>query len=339
LKEGQELAAEARANKPERKEVKTEQVKERRQRRQIKKNVRVKDQAKNDAVVETEVEVVLKQQTVIETKKPEAKVEEQETKQRRNRRSPRHLRASGQRRRRGRDRKPNPFRLRNGGVASPEMAMGKVMPRYDLAKPKYRKEENVEKRTETNTPVYGGYSFPEMAMGKVILRREELVAEFKEQPVNQSDVKESTQPIDYKEQDEQVTLIETSAETVKKTVQDDTAKVEEIIAPESTLPIGETDKADIQTDGEVKVETETETETETEVIQEVSTQTPITVNVSHKVKSHVSSPMAKAPGNEELREIEIVVAPLKTERFQPVGAGSIAAKNQASSEMAKTGNY
>ena len=32
-------------------------------------------------------------------------------KQRRNCRSPRHLRASGQRRRRGRDRRPNPFRL------------------------------------------------------------------------------------------------------------------------------------------------------------------------------------------------------------------------------------
>lgn len=36
----------------------------------------------------------------------------EEGQQRRNRRSPRHLRASGQRRRRTRDRRPNPYRLR-----------------------------------------------------------------------------------------------------------------------------------------------------------------------------------------------------------------------------------
>jgi ribonuclease E len=107
-KEGQQLAADAQTTaKPDRKEKK--------------------------AAEEANTEQQLKQAAEVEVKKPETAGEEEETKQRRNRRSPRHLRASGQRRRRGRDRKPNPFRLRKGGVASPEMAMGKVMPRILLS--------------------------------------------------------------------------------------------------------------------------------------------------------------------------------------------------------------
>ncbi|MCV5856840.1 hypothetical protein OFN53_40090, partial [Escherichia coli] len=80
--------------------------------------------------------------------------------------------ASGQRRRRGRDRRPNPFRLRKGGVASPEMAMGKVMPRY-IPKPAPKKEERVKEEAVAAVPaIQGGFACPEMAMGKVIIRRE-----------------------------------------------------------------------------------------------------------------------------------------------------------------------
>ncbi|RPB39528.1 ribonuclease E [Vibrio diabolicus] len=140
---GLQLAAEARTetkpeeSKPKQQNAKAEKVKERRQRRKLNKSVRVKDQ---EAVEKKAEETAVKTQETVETKveKPtEAAVEAQqdnkqaESKQRRNRRSPRHLRASGQRRRRGRDRRPNPFRLRKGGVASPEMAMGKVIIRRE----------------------------------------------------------------------------------------------------------------------------------------------------------------------------------------------------------------
>ncbi|GAM70640.1 ribonuclease E [Vibrio sp. JCM 19236] len=159
------------------KETKTSQVKQRRQRRQLKRQVRVKDQQAAEQVETQATEAVAAVATEkaapkkAEAQKAEAKPQEQkaseaeagkgEGKQRRNRRSPRHLRASGQRRRRGRDRRPNPFRLRKGGVASPEMAMGKVMPKYDLYKGRKRKPK--AKAT------LGGYATPEMSMGKVII--------------------------------------------------------------------------------------------------------------------------------------------------------------------------
>ncbi|GAM61419.1 ribonuclease E [Vibrio ishigakensis] len=166
------------------KETKTSQVKQRRQRRQLKRQVRVKDQQAAEQVETQATEAVTAVATEkaapkkAEAQKAEAKPQEQkapeaeagkgEGKQRRNRRSPRHLRASGQRRRRGRDRRPNPFRLRKGGVASPEMAMGKVMPKYDLYKGRKRKPK--AKAT------LGGYATPEMSMGKVIILSKQTAA-------------------------------------------------------------------------------------------------------------------------------------------------------------------
>lgn len=173
--QGEPRQTEARGDK----ETKTSQVKQRRQRRQLKRQVRVKDQQAEETQATEAVAAVTAEKATpkkaepqkAEAQKDNAKPQEQkaseaeagkgEGKQRRNRRSPRHLRASGQRRRRGRDRRPNPFRLRKGGVASPEMAMGKVMPKYDLHKGRKRKPK--AKAT------LGGYATPEMSMGKVII--------------------------------------------------------------------------------------------------------------------------------------------------------------------------
>ncbi|TFH93686.1 ribonuclease E [Vibrio ouci] len=193
--EGLKLAADAQqTDKPdvrkERTEEKAAKVKERRQRRKLSKQVRVKDQA-NKAKADEEAKQVQSEAKAdaVEEKAVNAVSEESEEqpKQRRNRRSPRHLRASGQRRRRGRDRRPNPFRLRKGGVASPEMAMGKVMPSYGITKPapkQQAKTDNVdapivEANVETNVASLGGFACPEMAMGKVIVRREQPVVEAK----------------------------------------------------------------------------------------------------------------------------------------------------------------
>ncbi|BDU36577.1 ribonuclease E [Vibrio nigripulchritudo] len=323
-KEGQQLAADAQATaKPERKEKKAEQVKERRQRRNLKKQVRVKDQK---AAEEANTEQQLKQAAEVEAKKPETAGEEEETKQRRNRRSPRHLRASGQRRRRGRDRKPNPFRLRKGGVASPEMAMGKVMPRYDLAKPKRRKDDKVGKKVELAAPVHGGYAFPEMAMGKVIIRREEVAVE--EKPVAAV----------------QAPVVEAAPVQNDVVVAADKPEQEAVSATETVAPAVET-KAEPEALIDAPVETNTVAETESAPVTEVKepvqaslaeeSAEPIKVKVAHQVKSHVSAPMASAPGSTEMREIQVVAAPFRTERFQPIGAGAVSAKNRASAEMAK----
>ncbi|MCM0147409.1 ribonuclease E [Photobacterium galatheae] len=148
--------------------------------------------------------------------------------QRRNRRSPRHLRASGQRRRRMRDTRPNqeeevdqvvsdaithaveaasdnlselenvvtiverPKRRPTTGVASPEMAMGKVWPRSD--KPAVHAEDVAETTTDAASVVaergtekvteqqaapvvsqatsLSGVAMPELAMGKVMPLRQ-----------------------------------------------------------------------------------------------------------------------------------------------------------------------
>ncbi|CCN84869.1 Ribonuclease E [Vibrio nigripulchritudo SFn27] len=323
-KEGQQLAADAQATaKPERKEKKAEQVKERRQRRNLKKQVRVKDQK---AAEEANTEQQLKQAAEVEAKKPETAGEEEETKQRRNRRSPRHLRASGQRRRRGRDRKPNPFRLRKGGVASPEMAMGKVMPRYDLAKPKRRKDDKVEKKVELAAPVHGGYAFPEMAMGKVIIRREEVAVEEKPVAAVQAPVVEAT-PVQND--------VVASADKPEQ----EAASVAETVAPAVETKAEPEALIDSPVDTNTVVETESALATEVKEPVQVSlaeeSAEPIKVKVAHQVKSHVSAPMASAPGSTEMREIQVVAAPFRTERFQPIGAGAVAAKNRASAEMAK----
>ncbi|MDP2570917.1 ribonuclease E [Vibrio penaeicida] len=337
-KQGQELAAEAQASKPEKKEKKAEQVKERRQRRQLKKNVRVKDQNKKvEAAEEANTEQQLKKSAAVEAKKPEAKGEEEETKQRRNRRSPRHLRASGQRRRRGRDRRPNPFRLRKGGVASPEMAMGKVMPRYDLAKPKRLKEESVEKRVEIHAPAHGGYSFPEMAMGKVIIRRQDSIA-AETQPAVEETVKSAVSittdntPAVETPKVEAPKVEEPKVETRKAEVPE-----KQVSADPVPTPVAETEVAEVQV--AKAQEAAPATQDVAEAVQSKESPEPIKVKVSHQVKSHVSAPTAKAPGSDELKEIQVVAAPLRAERFQPIGAGSIAAKNRASAGMAKTGNY
>ncbi|MYM59920.1 ribonuclease E [Vibrio sp. OCN044] len=167
--EGLKLAAEAQSEEKPKREEKTAKIKERRQRRKLSKQVRVKDQKAQSAAAEEvkEVQAVNTQETALEHNDATSVEEVEQPKQRRNRRSPRHLRASGQRRRRGRDRRPNPFRLRKGGVASPEMAMGKVMPSYGISKPQ---PKQVDKQA-TSTPLekIGGVLCPEMAMGKVII--------------------------------------------------------------------------------------------------------------------------------------------------------------------------
>lgn len=305
--QGKQLAVEA--QQAEQQDVKTEEktakVKERRQRRKLNKQVRVKDQAaakeavvaiasQDTAPVAEAIEAVKAES--VKTTEPTTVMSDDannkdEQNQRRNRRSPRHLRASGQRRRRGRDRRPNPFRLRKGGVASPEMAMGKVMPRYDLAKAPTqapRQEEKVEApvvdvvttvAAESTTKVIGGFACPEMAMGKVIIR----------------------------------SITEPKAETPAQ------APVEVVVETPQQVEVAE-----------VAVVEEVKTQ---EMVEKPAT----TANVSlpKSIKAHAFAPMAKAPGSNELKEIEVVSAPLRSDRYEARGAGSQVARSQASSAMSK----
>ncbi|WKY58952.1 ribonuclease E [Vibrio sp. SNU_ST1] len=340
--EGLQLAAEAQADKLEapkaKPEAKAAKIKERRQRRKLNKQVRIKDQkaeaaenSSNESAVVKE-QSIAKEQSVAQEQKVAEQVEatqanadeqteQEEPKQRRNRRSPRHLRASGQRRRRGRDRRPNPFRLRKGGVASPEMAMGKVMPRFipkphhNQAKPEVAEvevavetqvavqEQNVAQETapQSNTAMAGGFACPELAMGKVIIRREEAVIA-------------------------ETVAIEAPAVAEEAPVVVETAKVEAPVVAEA-----------VQVEATPVVEAEAP-KAESAKVEEapvVKAEAPKAAPKAAVAKKQAGSPMTKAPGPQEIKEIQVVAAPFRTERFVSKGAGSQAASNKAGAGMTK----
>ncbi|MFA0039088.1 ribonuclease E [Vibrio chagasii] len=364
--EGLQLAADAQAGKSDapkaKPEAKAAKIKERRQRRKLNKQVRVKDQqaqadAAENSTKEQKAPSVSKEQAAAKNKSvaQEQKVAEQveatqanseqseqeEPKQRRNRRSPRHLRASGQRRRRGRDRRPNPFRLRKGGVASPEMAMGKVMPRF-IPKPHHKqaKPEVAEVAVETQTVVNtqeqnvaqeaapqssvvmaGGFACPELAMGKVIIRREETAVT--QAPVAEAPAVVEEAPVVVEAKVEapvvETPVVEAPVETVKAE-----EAVAEAPAVEAEAAVVEPAKVVEAPKAEVKVE-----------------EAPVAKAETPKAtvaKKQAGSPMTKAPGPQEIKEIEVVAAPFRTERFVPKGAGSQVASNKAGAGMTKP-NY
>ncbi|WP_104024839.1 ribonuclease E [Vibrio hyugaensis] len=334
---GLQLAAEARTGseaKPEENKAKpnakAEKVKERRQRRKLNKSVRVKDQQAAEQAVET-VKAVEPVEAPVE-KPVEAATEAQqdnkaESKQRRNRRSPRHLRASGQRRRRGRDRRPNPFRLRKGGVASPEMAMGKVMPRY-IPKPAPKKEERVQEETVIATSavpaMQGGFACPEMAMGKVIIRREQPVVT--EAPVVEPKVQET---VEAKTETPVVETVVFEAPIVAEQ-----APVVEVVETVETPVV---DATETVVEAAPVVETIEDAAEEVAVAVEAPAVTaePKAEVIKVAAKPQASAPMTKAPGPQEIREISVTAAPLKAERYTSKGAGSQVATNSATAAMTK----
>lgn len=349
--------------------VKAEKVKERRQRRKLNKSVRVKDQVQdetveenvlaatpvleqNESFVATPVETAVQPVATIETDSVDEQDEDKEAKPRRNRRSPRHLRASGQRRRRGRDRRPNPFRLRKGGVASPEMAMGKVMPRY-IPKPVAKKDQ-IAKEPVTETVVesavvlQGGVACPELAMGKVIVRRDSD-KQHTSDTLQKNDaavevIEQVTVPADVKE-----TVIE--AEEIFVAANEPASQADVEVVSESAQETAEQVSVAVEeTVDETNAEVTTQETTSSQVeSKEDSAENLVKVEalvqatqpklekraVSALSKPHAFAPMTKAPGPQELSEITVVAAAFRSERYVQRGAGSQVATSQASAEMAK----
>ncbi len=354
---GLKLAAEAQgASKQEGQKTpsKAEKVKERRQRRKLNKPVRVKDQLEQaeetlmDAAPVVEAETFNKQNTPASEKAEKVVADtvdamdnsENEDKPRRNRRSPRHLRASGQRRRRGRDRRPNPFRLRKGGVASPEMAMGKVMPRY-IPKPVAKKEEMVKEEVVTAVTavpaMQGGVACPEMAMGKVIIRRDITAAQTPTETKPKRSKSRNNKPAKAAVVEvvtEEPTVENAVVAPIQETdVQKIEPQVESVSQPVEQVSVETTEVvAEIVETTEVVAEVESATET-------VANETEATVAVVESsikvIKAQASAPMTKAPGPQELIEIQVVAAPFKAERYAQRGAGSQVATSQASAAMTK----
>ncbi len=313
LEEGKKLVDDARQDQPKQADnepstsQRTKTVKNRREQRKLTKQIRVQSAEEVNAAPVTNFNDTTSapvQEAKATTVSNEGVTTDSDTEskpqQRRSRRSPRHLRANGQRRRRGRDRKPNPFRLRKGGVASPEMAMGKVMPRYDLPKPAFQPNkpqpqveqvevENVEMNNSVSvTPAIhiGGVAKPEMAMGKIVIPSKASVTEA---------------------------VAATATEL---------AEVEQVKVAEP----------------EVSAAIETKTETQAPTVVEQAKPTAST-SPQPKAKGHATSAMAKAPAIDEIKQIEINAAPMKEQRYEGRSAGGQSATNSAHAEMSKPAAY
>ena len=195
---------------------KTEQVTQRRQRRDLRKRVRVEDNEisveNNESIVEQMPEVeVVEVQTVQDDEKPVRQNQERSERQDRQRRTPRHLRAANNQRRRRNQEPKSPMPL-FAAVASPELASGKAWVDYSTVNtPKENNFLSVDELLEQEKTKKG---FITPAMGIVVEEKSLEVKpalDFITQPANESvqkKVQESLERLNSHKPQETVESIE-----------------------------------------------------------------------------------------------------------------------------------
>ena len=169
----------------------TEQVTQRRQRRDLRKRVRVEDNEisveNNESIVEQMPEVnVVEVQTVQDDEKPVRQSQERSERQDRQRRTPRHLRAASNQRRRRNQEPKSPMPL-FAAVASPELASGKAWVDYSTVNA--QKENNFLSVDELLEQEKTKKGFITPAMGIVVEEKSLEVKpalDFITQPANES---------------------------------------------------------------------------------------------------------------------------------------------------------
>ena len=195
---------------------KTEQVTQRRQRRDLRKRVRVEDNEisveNNESIVEQMPEVeVVEVQTVQEDEKPVRQNQERSERQDRQRRTPRHLRAANNQRRRRNQEPKSPMPL-FAAVASPELASGKAWVDYSTVNA--QKENNFLSVDELLEQEKTKKGFITPAMGIVVEEKSLEVKpalDFITQPANESvqkKVQESLERLNSHKPQETVEAIE-----------------------------------------------------------------------------------------------------------------------------------
>ena len=197
---------------------KTEQVTQRRQRRDLRKRVRVEDNEisveNNESIVEQMPEVeIVEVQTVQDDEKPVRQNQERSERQDRQRRTPRHLRAASNQRRRRNQEPKSPMPL-FAAVASPELASGKAWVDYSTVNtPKENNFLSVDELLEQEKTKKG---FITPAMGIVVEEKSLEVKpalDFITQPANESvqkKVQESLERLNSHKSQETVESIEST---------------------------------------------------------------------------------------------------------------------------------
>ena len=197
---------------------KTEQVTQRRQRRDLRKRVRVEDNEmaveNNESIVEQMPEVaVVEVQAVQDDEKPARQNQERSERQDRQRRTPRHLRAANNQRRRRNQEPKSPMPL-FAAVASPELASGKAWVDYSTVNA--QKENNFLSVDELLEQEKTKKGFITPAMGIVVEEKSLEVKpalDFITQPANESvqkKVQESLERLNSHKLQETVEAIEST---------------------------------------------------------------------------------------------------------------------------------
>ena len=197
---------------------KTEQVTQRRQRRDLRKRVRVEDNEmaveNNENIVEQMPEVaVVELQAVQDDEKPARQNQERSERQDRQRRTPRHLRAANNQRRRRNQEPKSPMPL-FAAVASPELASGKAWVDYSTVNA--QKENNFLSVDELLEQEKTKKGFITPAMGIVVEEKSLEVKpalDFITQPANESvqkKVQESLERLNSHKPQETVEAIEST---------------------------------------------------------------------------------------------------------------------------------
>ncbi|RWX56789.1 ribonuclease E [Photobacterium chitinilyticum] len=368
--------------KREQEQEKATKIKQRRQRRQLRKKIRIGDEKEAAPIQDQQAEPVAEENKAASplqelgtavakeafAQEPQAEEQtqaeqnnEQESGQRRNRRSPRHLRASGQRRRRIRDTRPEkaenvdtavteavghaveeatdtlndmenvvsvvekPKASRpTSGVASPEMAMGKVWapapkPAVEAVVPQTEATEQPVSEVKAEAAVLGGVAMPELAMGKTFpLRTPADVEIVSEETAKEAVTEEVTT--------ESPAIAEIQAEPVIEAPVVEDVKAEE--------PVRASEVADVITP--VAVETAVAEEPVAELNLETTSEDSAAVTVTSPRGRHAVAPMAKAPAPEKATSGTVVaIASLREEHIATRQAGSQTATNVASAPMTK----
>lgn len=391
----QDVSQDVDSSTTEKEEAQPRPVTPRRQRRQLTQKVRITDNNNVDVIAQSETtetvdvaaennakpiaalpapttSVEMQSSRVVEPSNdelPETQTDDEEKQDtiipRRSRRSPRHLRVSGQRRRRYRDERhltKSPMPL-FAAVASPELASGKVCISYPIVQPQQdavaiiTNEEMLEQQavfntesavttddvtTQPITPVDETVSTePKEAEVDIVTEKTEqqsvhlepvfapqaepVVTEHSEQVIQET--QESRQP------EPQVEVLPITVEPVIKETVVEQPKVEQSV---EEVPV-ETVQAE-----EVPVETKPLEQVQSETIEEsaVEVETARTaksaVIVASKAVRHAYSPMTKAPAPEVVAStFEMKVYQREASTFVSKGAGGHVATNCATSEMAK----
>lgn len=198
---------------------KTEQVTQRRQRRDLRKRVRVEDNEisveNNENIVEQMPEVdVVEVQTVHDDEKPVRQNQERSERQDRQRRTPRHLRAANNQRRRRNQEPKSPMPL-FAAVASPELASGKAWVDYSTVN--VQKENNFLSVDELLEQEKTKKGFITPAMGIVVEEKSLEVKpalDFITQPANESVQKKVQESLDRLNSHKPQETVETIESTI-----------------------------------------------------------------------------------------------------------------------------